>query len=704
MSTVNALIVTMHSPKSPAKHLRLLTLAGLSYLGIAVGASALTIPRGGIISGTTLNDFRLPGTQPNGLVDDLDLALSCGACHGNYDPEVAPFDLWSATMMAQSARDPMFYAALAIAEQDMNQSGEMCLRCHAPVAWLNGRSTPTDGSGLDPNLNDFDGVTCHVCHRMVDPVFDPASNPPEDAGILASLALPPTVDAHMGQYVIDPMDLRRGPFDLGPNFGFHTWAQSPFHRSSRMCATCHDVSNPAFELDAAGTGWVLTTNDQIHPTTAKDDMFPVERTFGEWSQSVFALTPIDTDGRFGGENPVVASCQDCHMPDANATACLPGLGEVRPDMPRHTFEGVNTWVVRAIRSIYPDFETNLTAQKVDDVIARNIAFLGKSADLSAFARDGELAVRVVNQSGHKLPTGYGEGRRIWVNVLFEDAAGNVIDERGGYDLATAELDTDSTTVYEAELGLDRYMSNQTGLPEGESFHFVLNNKVFKDNRIPARGFTNAGYESVGAPVVEHHYDDQQHWDDVLFDIPAGATNATVRLYHQTTSREYIEFLRDTNVTNTAGQEAYDLWDMFGQSEPILMASTSADLGQVDCSPPVPFGLGTLTSSGELPALSASGSSVSTGVDFQVTGGIPGQIAVLFSGAQTAAIPHIGGTRLITLPQRELTFMLDAAGSANISLPAVPPAGTRRTFQVFFRDPGATAGIGLSSGVLIDFCD
>ena len=314
--------MTYPSARKPAGARRLFLASVFSYLAIAVGASAWTIPGGSIISGTTLNDFRLPGTQPNGLIDPIANGLSCGACHGNYDPEVAPFDLWSASMMAQSARDPMFYAALAIAEQDMNESGEMCLRCHAPVAWLNGRSTPTDGSALDPNTNDFDGVTCNVCHRMVDPVFDPAANPAEDAGILASLTLAPTEDAHMAQYVVDPLDRRRGPFDLGPNFGFHDWRESPFHRNARLCATCHDVSNPAFEQNSAGTGWVLTTNDQIHPTTAKEDMFPVERTYGEWSQSVYALTGIDTDGRFGGENPLVSSCQDCHMPDANATACL----------------------------------------------------------------------------------------------------------------------------------------------------------------------------------------------------------------------------------------------------------------------------------------------------------------------------------------------------------------------------------------------
>ena len=34
------------------------------------------------------------------------------------------------------------------------------------------------------------------------------------------------------------------------------------------------------------------------------------------------------------------------------------------------------------------------------------------------------------------------------------------------------------------------------------------------------------------------------YDDVALTIPAGADAVEVRLYYQTTSREYIEFLRD----------------------------------------------------------------------------------------------------------------------------------------------------------------
>ena len=43
-------------------------------------------------------------------------------------------------MMAQSGRDPLMWAALAVANQDAPNSGETCLRCHLPKGWLEGRS------------------------------------------------------------------------------------------------------------------------------------------------------------------------------------------------------------------------------------------------------------------------------------------------------------------------------------------------------------------------------------------------------------------------------------------------------------------------------------------------------------------------------------------------------------------------------------
>jgi hypothetical protein len=300
----------------------------------------------------------------------------------------------------------------------------------------------------------------------VDPVFDPLENPPDDQQILANLERAPKSESHTGQYVVDPKDNRRGPFDLGMLFPWHNWRQSPFHRESLLCADCHDVSNPTMSREPDGT-YKLNKLDTPHPTHRKQDEFPIERTFTEWKNSVYGKAEIDVAGRFGGNKTTVSSCQDCHLPDATGTACKPGLGgNQRDDLPLHDFNGANSWILNAVRVLYPDEESGLTDEIVSAALGRVQSMMERAADMELFRRDGKLVVRVINRSGHKLPTGYGEGRRMWLNILYLDAAGQTIAERGHYDAETAQLTMDDTRVYEMHQGLDDYMAGVTGLPEG----------------------------------------------------------------------------------------------------------------------------------------------------------------------------------------------------------------------------------------------
>ncbi|MFM9145110.1 MAG: hypothetical protein ACKORL_07060, partial [Phycisphaerales bacterium] len=108
---------------------------------------------------------------------------------------------------------------------------------------------------------------------------------------------------------------------------------------------------------------------------------------------------------------------------------------------------------------------------------------------------------------------------------------------------------------------------------------ALANRKFKDNRIPPRGFTNAAFSADGCAPVGTTYDDGQHWDDTLFPVPAGAVRAVATLYYQTSSREYMEFLRDGNSTTLEGQLAFDLWEMFGKSAPVDMDTAAIAVSQ-----------------------------------------------------------------------------------------------------------------------------
>ena len=536
---------------------------------------------------TTIDDFFQPGTQPNQLDEPLIPSQGCEFCHGGYDDGnaeaiVQPHDGWKTSMMAQAARDPVWYAALTISNQDVNQSGEFCIRCHSPNAWLNGRSIPADGSDFE--INDFDGVNCHFCHRMVDPVAAP-ENPPQDDSVLADLTDPPS---HFGnaQYVIDPIGDRRGPYDDVPDQGQHGLNEeipSPFHRESALCGTCHDVSNPAFSKQPDGS-YELNQLGQPHPTQDPNDMFPEQRTYSEWKKSQFANGGVVfDDGRFGGNLPddtPIESCQDCHMPDAEGGGCAFWENEEffpRDDIGRHMFVGSNSWVLGAVLDIYGEAETGLTEELVAQAQERTVQMLQKASDMNVTLEGDSINVRITNWSGHKLPTGYPEGRRMWINVKFLDGKGQVINEHGAYDFATAELETSDTKVYEAKMGLSEDLAQQVNLPAGESFHLSLLNKIFKDNRIPPVGFTNDGFEEVSAAPVSYTYDDGQHWDDTQYDIPDGAAQAVVTLYHQTSSKEYMQFLKNANNTDDRGQVAYDQWVKQGMSQPIDMDSAVVDI-------------------------------------------------------------------------------------------------------------------------------
>jgi hypothetical protein len=539
---------------------------GAGLLGSVVFA---TIP-------TTIHDFFLGGTQP-GEINDVMLEgqTNCRMCHGDYDDVEEPWTPWAASMMGQSARDPLFHAALAIANQDAAVAGDLCIRCHVPSGWVEGRSLPPDLSGL--LAQDFEGVSCHTCHRMVDPANGPGA-PLVDQQILANLVTPPG-NPGSGNFVLDPMDRRRGPFDLGAGFFFHEWLESPFHTRSQMCATCHDVSNPAFTKQANGT-YALGPLNTPHPTGNQHDMFPLERTYSEWLKSDFADGPIDLGGRFGGNNPLVGTCQDCHMPETEGKGCR--FGEERSNLPQHHFNGGNTWVLRAIRNLYPDSVTQLTQASVDASIDRAEYMLENASDMELTVAGQDLNVRIINQTGHKLPTGYPEGRRMWINVKFRNAQGSVIAERGAYNTTTAVLTAYDTKVYEAKLGVDAAVSALSGVPVGPSFHFAINNLWYKDNRIPPRGFSNAEFASVGAAPVAYTYADGVYWDNTLYAIPQGATSAEVSVYYQTASKEYVEFLRDANTTNNAGNVAYQQWELLGKSAPVLMDHGTINLCYANC--------------------------------------------------------------------------------------------------------------------------
>jgi len=526
-------------------------------------------PPGGLVP-TTLRDFDQPGSQPfeAGILNPPE---ACAVCHGNYDSSVEPYFNWQGSMMSQASRDVLFMANMVIANQDAPDSGDLCLRCHLPRGWLQGRSVPTDGSQM--LSTDESGVACDFCHRLVDPIYDPQQNPAEDQGILAALSNPASNFGN-GMATIDPTGARRGPF-LNASTG-HPVLVSPFHREAALCGTCHDVSNPAFEKDANGD-YVPNAFDAPAADFSAHTLAPVERTYSEWFYSEYNTPGGVYAPQFGGNLEYVSTCQDCHMRDVTGEGCNFGSPPTRDNLPLHDITGGSTWLPGLLGSLYPG-EVNETALQAG--IGRARYMLQNAAELTTLQQGNQLKVTVTNNTGHKLPTGYPEGRRMWLNVKFFDAAETLIAESAAYDANTGILTHDAEAkIYEIEPGLDEITAPLVGVEPGPSFHFVLNNKIFKDNRIPPRGFTNATFASFGGAPVEHSYADGQYWDNTLYSIPPGAASAVVTLHYQSTSKEFVEFLRDENTTNTKGQEMYDLWNNNGKCPPEIMQSSTITLAQ-----------------------------------------------------------------------------------------------------------------------------
>jgi hypothetical protein len=525
-------------------------------------------PSGGRVP-TTLRDFDQPGSQPfeSGV---LNPPQACAVCHSNYGDPNEPYSNWQGSMMAQASLDPIFLANMAIANQDAPDSGDMCLRCHFPRGWLQGRSVPTDGSAMLPA--DEAGVSCDFCHRLLDPIYEPGVSPIQDNSILAALSFP-TTEFGNGMYTIDPTGARRGPF-VDATSG-HAILVSPFHREAALCGTCHDVSNPEFEKDGEG-GYAPNALDTTATDFSPNTLLPVERTYSEWLHSTYNTPEGVYAPEFGGNKAMVSTCQDCHMRDVTGHGADPAYGPpLRTDLPLHDITGGSAWLAGLMYGMHP---TKVNEAAMLDGVDRALYMLENAADLGALQVGEELKVTVTNMTGHKLPTGYPEGRRIWINVQFYNDANQIISESGAYDLNSGVLSHDEhAKIYHVEPAIDSTVSGLTGLPEGPSFHFVLNSTVATDNRIPPRGFTNATFDNFGGSPVGYSYEDGQYWDDTAYPLPLGATSAQVTLYYQSTSKEFVEFLRDENTTTLHGQVMYDLWNDNGKCPPEVMRQIQVDL-------------------------------------------------------------------------------------------------------------------------------
>lgn len=574
----------------------LLMLAGIGR-AMAGESEGLTIPptrtntSNNLPLATTKQDFFLPGTQSGMLDHPIVNPNSCDACHS--DPI---FKAWRGSMMGQAGRDPVFWAAFAVAQNDATDAGEFCLRCHTPTAWYADREGALDASDLTPDDIDA-GLACEVCHRMVDPVpgaTDEVATKDEEirADLLALGLLPPGDHFATAMLILDPEDNRRGPFAMPANFGPHVAKQARFQgqddplAASRLCGSCHNVDNPLLswnENPPGGGPAQYWPNEMDAPAESfgKDELFPVERTYEEWLNSQYAKGGVYAP-LFAGAKPdrMVESCQDCHMVRQTGLASEMSFNPVYRDcettgcLPAHIFAGGNSWVPKILQDPRWRLKSpSIDADALNQTALEARSMLRRAATVELNVSEGEgskiATVRVINETGHKLPTGYPEGRRMWINLRAYDGSGTLIYESGAYDPATGVLTEDADIkVYEVFQGLTPELANLIGMEAGPTFHFALNNTTIKDNRIPPRGYTVAAFDRPGMRPVGATYVDGQYWDDTEYVIPAASAKVVADLYYQLSSGDYIQFLAELGGPD--GATLAEIWED-SKSPPELVA-------------------------------------------------------------------------------------------------------------------------------------
>lgn len=387
-------------------------------------------------------------------------------------------------------------------------------------------------------------------------------------------------------------------------------AANGFIQTAEFCGACHEETIPVL-----GHG------------------MPVQRTYTEWKYSAF-----------GRED---RTCQSCHMPrlahefsddipgSYNADPLLIGgwpYAKPRANTSVHKLAGANRDLAMMMQKLYPepDFEVVGGGEGANGIWVgtgndtrifpgmltnrdsmwernrRNAEIMLQDAVTLAIVQPPihlggdawEVKVRVQNNSGHRIPSGYPDGRRFWIDLAVTDALGAPVYRSGYYDQAEARLYNDATRaglaraqgpvidarVHNAVMVYERITGSCTdadgdGNPDACTPSFEpLNDHVLFDNRIPPFGFSYADYRQAGVKFWNYatptflpyeevgRYPDGQNWDEVTYRFsgpadPLAVLNVRVEGRWQTHGREFMEYLRAADASAVRPEGPPRVWEV-----------------------------------------------------------------------------------------------------------------------------------------------
>jgi hypothetical protein len=480
---------------------------------------------------------------------------NCLACHNGLttaDGEDVSIGVsWRASMMANSARDPYWQAAVRRETMDhpakKGAIEDECAICHMPMARALARAAGREGDVFtllpsargrsDEHRLAADGVSCTLCHQIG----------PEGLG---------TRESFVGGFVIGAAERGTprmlGPFDadagraaLMRSATGVVPAKADHLRESELCATCHSLFTDAFGPDGTIVG-----------------SLPEQTPYHEWRHSAFAKE---------------RSCQSCHMPEAHQTPISSVVGEPRERLGRHTFRGGNFFVLRMLNRFRDELAVTAPSQELEAAAQATLRQLQTDTATIGIARGAvvgdrlEVDVFVTNLTGHKLPTGY-PSRRAWVHLVVRDAAGRGVFESGAVEpdgrIAGNDNDTDATRVephYEEIRTSEQvqiYESVMADLQGRVTTGLLRATQFVKDNRLLPRGFDKRTADSDiavrGDASVDADFTDDG--DRIRYRVPlagaAGPFTVDVELRYQPIGFRWANNLREYDAAETRRFTAY----------------------------------------------------------------------------------------------------------------------------------------------------
>ena len=532
---------------------KVLVIAAASVVFVLLTAAYQKRKPTGYHSAEELAGYRnVTGGLPTGSSDMFMGSGRCAGCHG-VDQDIAnpplalvdgngvnvgPSENWRATIMANSAKDPMWRAKLAH-ETLVNpgHAGELtnkCTSCHAPMGRFEAEHDGVEfytTDMLDADSIARDGVSCMACHAQQI----------ETTGLFFSGELHYNPDTIWGPIFDIPKNgLPMQDFIMANFVGVAPVAHAKASKSE-SCAGCHSLITNTADLQGNATG-----------TT-----FIEQATYHEWLNSSYNTQDFNS-----------VECQGCHMPKteepiivASGYDWLPG----REPFAQHWLVGGNSFMLELMKNRIDELGLTANEEHFQTVIDRTLDNLqNHTADIEIIPGliDSDTArytVRISNKAGHKMPSGY-PARRAFVEFVMTDEEGNEVFHSGRinpdfevqgqdptwephYDIITD--DANEVQIYEMVMG--DVLGNVTTVLE-RAHHMI------KDNRLVPTGFstTHAAYDTtivVGAAATDPNFNaingiEGSGTDDVHYHIPldgiSGNVTVTARFWYQSLPPKWNE--------------------------------------------------------------------------------------------------------------------------------------------------------------------